>query len=90
MKITKKSEIIRWHRRQGLSLEEAIDKAMDKTNIYEIEYDGKYFESRRQLADYLGIRRETLSKRIRLGWQTRDGSNQRPTERWNPDKQLFR
>ena len=36
--------------------------------IYEIEYDGKYFESQRQLADYLGIRRETLSKRIRLGW----------------------
>ena len=30
------------------------------------------------------------TKRLRLGWQTRDGTSQRPTERWNPDKQSAR
>tara|TARA_R100000388_G_C7143574_1_gene111129 strand:- start:51 stop:587 length:537 start_codon:yes stop_codon:yes gene_type:complete len=26
------------------------------------------------------------TKRVRLGWQSRDNSNQRPGQRWNPDK----
>ena len=31
------------------------------------------------------------SKRVRLGWETRDGStNNSPTNRWNPDKQSAR
>ena len=31
------------------------------------------------------------SKRVRLGWETRDGStNNSPTNRWNPDKQSDR
>lgn len=30
------------------------------------------------------------TRRVRLGWQTRDGSNQRPGQRLNPDKQSDR
>ena len=66
-------ERVRWHRRQGLSLEESIDKALKNESIYSISYKGRKYESIAKLASHLGLRRETLNKRIRSGW---------PQERW--------